>query len=170
MYQTAIGDLALQKAALDNMVTAYAAFLMKHHPTTDEQNIHMGTDEKIDLIKEYITINLPQSADVIGQFIADLRGYKKEYKNVITNFLKYQSMVIPHRIFFQQKPSERGTRITLISMRALATRMVDLRFEFSDWQSLSAAVDLNKRKILRGGQYRLKPLPAPPRTSSKDLD
>jgi hypothetical protein len=170
MYQTATGDLALQSAALDHMVAAYAAFLMKHYPTTVKRHIHMGINGKIDFIKEHITRDLPESANAIQQFIEDLRGCRKEYKNVMTNFLEYRSVVIPHLIFFQQKPSERGTRITLNSMRALATRMVDLCFEFSDWQSLSAAVHLNVRKIMRGGQYRLKPLPTPPRTSSKDLD
>jgi hypothetical protein len=170
MYQTAVGDLTVQGAALDAMVVAYAAFLMnKHYPTTVKLNLRMDIDKKLDFIKEHITKNLPESANAIQQFIVDLRSCKKEYENVITNLLVFRAIVIPHRIF-QQKPSERGTRFTLNSMRALATRMVDLAFEFSDWQSLSADVHFNKREILRGRQYRLKPLPTPPRTSSKDLD
>lgn len=170
IHQTVVGDLTVQRAALKKMIVAYAAFLVKHYPTTVKQNLRMGIDEKLDFIKEHFTGDVPESANAIQQFIGDLRGCEKEYQNVITNFLALRAMLIPHRIFFQQKPSERGTRSTLNSMRALAERMVDLAFEFSDWQSLSAAVQLNKHQILRGRPYRLKPLPTPPRTSLKDLD
>jgi hypothetical protein len=170
-YQPAVGELAFQSAALDAMVVAYAAFVIKYfYPTTFKRNLHLDIDGKLDLIEEHLTSDLPQSANAIRQFIGDIRSCKKEYKNLITIFLKMRRDMIPHRIFFEQKFSDRGTLLNLNSMGALATRMVDLAFEFSDWQSLSAAVHLNNRKILRSGQYRMKPLPTPPRTSLQDHD
>ena len=170
IHETAVGDLAIQVATLNYMVVAYVAFLMKHYPTTVKLNLDMDIDEKLDFIKEHLIRDLPERATAIQEFIGDLRSCQKEYQNVITNFLEFRAMVIPHRIFFQQKPAERGTRVTLNGMRALATRMVDLAFEFADWQASSAAVQSNKREILLGRQYRVKPLPTPPRKSLKDLD
>jgi len=168
IYQTAVGDLTIQAAALDYMIVAFAAFLVKHYPISVKRNLCMDIDKKIDFIEEHLTGNVPESANAIQQFIGDLRSSKEEYQNVITSLLEFRAMGIPHRIFFQRKPSR--TQVTLGSMKALAERMVNLAFEFSDWQSLSTAVELNKREILRGRQYRLKPLPTPPRTSLKHLD
>ena len=59
-------------------------------------------------------------------------------------------------------------RVSVDKMMALATKLIDLTFELVDWKELSDHVHLRRLAAARGVNLPLRPLPDPPRTSSKD--
>jgi hypothetical protein len=164
----AIGNVAIRSAMLDTMIDFTVDALSKSYPKImRDTSLRWSVPQKLELIKQEITKLLPKHECAIAEFVGEVKTAREERADVMhrswgTTDTDDEKMLIELRDWKQQRPPKRTTSA---EMMALATKMIDLTWEFVDWTTLSAQVRL-RQSALPGTKFG--PLPDPPRTSTKD--
>jgi hypothetical protein len=130
----------------------------------------VSLEQKLDVIKETLIGGLPRHKHAIRDFISDVVACRKERHAIIHHvWMKTDSDDIKGLMDYRVwKEIEPAIRVTPKTMMSLATRMIDLSFEFSDWRSFLEASHLNPHPALRGIFLPRESLQSPPRRSLRD--
>jgi hypothetical protein len=136
-----------------------------------DASLNWQVPQKLDLIKQEITKLLPNHECAIAEFVNEIKTARNERADVMhrawgTTDTDDQKLLIDPRHWKKQRPPKPTTPA---KMMALATKMIDLTFELTDWKVLSDQVHL-RRSVLPGTNLSFGPLPDPPRTSAKDAE
>jgi hypothetical protein len=167
----AIGHVAIRAAVLDITIEHTVDAIELAYPEIVRREVKaLSTPDKLKLIKQVLQSEMPGHENGIGEFVSEVNGARDE-RNAIIHRLwsniagspEEKALVDPRRL-----TTAAPRKVTAKSMRNLATRMIDLTFELSDWKMLNN--DIRRRQWLAShGKPPLPvPPPIPPRTSPKD--
>jgi hypothetical protein len=163
----AIGQVALRGGMLDNLIELTAEQLIRRHsPMVRKELGKFTTAKKIDLIKEALTQDMPESSNAIAEFFGELYSTRSERNEIVhrtwraTDTPEVKALVkVKHN-----EPEEHVRSVTAKGMSALADRLLDLAIELGDWKMAANNAQLQRSASSPG---RLAPLNTP-RTSAKD--
>ncbi len=80
----AIGQVALRGGMLDNLIELTAEQLIRRHsPIVRKELSKFTTAKKIDLIKEALTQDMPESSNAIAEFFAELYSARPERNEIV---------------------------------------------------------------------------------------
>jgi hypothetical protein len=167
----AIGNVAVRSAVLDLMIEITEEYMSKNFPEFRAgRTANLSTPQKLDIIKKALTKQLPQHKHAIAECIRDVNRARDERAEIIhrvwerTDSEEVKVLIDP-RHWMKRKPLR---RVTSESMMTLATSMIDLAFELSDWKMISSQILMGQPALVRGERQQRRPIPSPPRTSKMD--
>lgn len=169
-HLVAIGHVAVRSAVLDAQIETAFETMARAYPSTVKRRIDsLSHGQKLQVIKETLSHDLERHKHAITDFITEVAAARDERHAIIHSIwgktdMQEAKTLLDYRVW---RPTRPAKRVTATSMMALATRMIDLGFELSDWVNLRTAVHYNRWPASRGTAFPT-PLPAPPPTS--DLD
>jgi len=166
----AIGQVALRGGMLDNLVDLTAEQLIQRHsPIIRKELSKFTTAKKIDMIKEALTQDMPESRHAIAEFFSELYSARSERNEIVhrtwrtTDTPEVKALVkVKHN-----EPEEHVRSVTAKGMIALADRLLDLAIELGDWKMTSNNAQLRQSASSPGMRQPVWSLNAP-RTSAKD--
>lgn len=166
----AIGQVALRGGMLDNLIDLTAEHLIQRHsPIIRKELSKFTTAKKIDLIKEALTQDMPESSNAIAEFFGELYSARSERNEIVhrtwrtTDTPEVKALVkVKHN-----EPEEHVRSVTAKGMIALADRLLDLAIELGDWKMASNNAQLRRSASTPGMRQPVWQLNAP-RTSAKD--
>ncbi len=166
----AIGQVALRGGMLDNLIELTAEQLIRRHsPIIRKELSKFTTAKKIDLIKEALTQDMPESSNAIAEFFGELYSARSERNEIVhrtwraTDTPEVKALVkVKHN-----EPEEHVRSVTPKGMIALADRLLNLAIELGDWKMASNNAQLRRSASAPMSATPVWPLNAP-RTSAKD--
>jgi hypothetical protein len=169
-HMIAIGQVALRGGMLDNLIDLTAEQLIQRHsPIIRKELSKFTTAKKIDLIREALTQDMPESSNAIAEYIGELYSARSERNEIVhhtwraTDTPEVKALVkVKHK-----GPEELVRRVTVKGMIGLADRLLDLAIELGDWKMASNNAQLRRSVTSPGMPRPVWPLNAP-RTSAKD--
>jgi hypothetical protein len=172
-HLVAIGHVAVRSAVLDAQIETAFETMARAYPSTVKRRVDsLSQDQKLEVIKETLSRDLERHKYVIADFIAEVAAARDERHAIIHSIwgktdTDEAKTLLDYRVWKSTRPVK---RVTSKSMMALATQMIDLGFELSDWVNLRTAVHYNRRPASRGISLPPTPLPIPPRASDLDYE
>jgi hypothetical protein len=125
----AIGQVALRRGMLDNLIDLTAEQLIQRHSPIIRKELSKFTKaKKIDLIKEALTQDIPESSNAIAEFFGELYSARSERNEIVhrtwqaTDTPEVKALVkVKHN-----EPEEHVRSVTTKGVIALAHRLLDL--------------------------------------------
>ena len=155
---------------LNNLIDLTAEQLIRRHsPIIRKELSKFTTAKKIDLIKEALTQDIPESSNAIAEFFGELYSTRAERNEIAhrtwraTDTPEVKALVkVKHN-----EPEEHVRSVTAKGMIALADRLLDLAIELGDWKMASNNAQLRRSASAPLSATPVWP-PTVPRTSVKD--
>lgn len=172
-FLVAIGTIAVRAAILDAKIEMLLQLMARAYPKTVQQRADsLSTEQKLQVIKETLVRDLPRHKHAISEFVSEVAAARLERHAIIHSIwgktdTEAAKNLLDYRVWKVARPTK---RVTVASMMNLATQMIDLSFEFSDWQALQTAVHLHRRAASLRMPQPLERLPSPPRSSDLDYE
>jgi hypothetical protein len=166
----AIGQVALRAGMLDNLIDLTAEQLIQRHSPIKRKELGKFTrPRKLDLIKEALTQEMPESSNAIAEFFDEIHSARSESNEIVhrswraTDTPEVKALVkVKHK-----EPEEHVRSVTAKGMVALAEKLLDLAIELGDWKMASNNAQLRRSASAPLSATSVWPLKAP-RTSAKD--
>jgi hypothetical protein len=170
-HLAAIGQVALRGGMLDNLIELTAEQLIQRQPPVIRKELSkFSTVRKIELIKEALTLDMPECSHAIAEFFSEIGTARTERNEIVhrtwrtTDTDEVKALVrVKHN-----EPEELVRRVTAESMIALANRLLDLAIELGDWKMTANNANLRRSAKAPGMPTPVWPL-NPPRKSAKDI-
>ncbi len=177
-HLVAIGHVAVRSARLDMMIEAWATTLINQLTKTASNRLSsLSTLQKLDLIGEALTKDIPRHKHAITEFVQDVKDARDERSAIMHRVWaqtesQLEKELLDPKLWTAPKSKRFAARrkVTPTSMIKLAEHMIDLTFEFTDWRNCSEFAHLRQRGARLGLRDDIGPQPSPPRTSDKDYE
>ena len=143
----AIGQVALRGGMLDNLIELTAEQLIQRQPPVIRKELSkLSTVRKIELIKEALTLDMPECSHAIAEFFSEIGTARSERNEIVhrtwrtTDTDEVKALVrVKHN-----EPEELVRRVTAESMIALVNRLLDLAIELGDWKMTANNANLRR--------------------------
>lgn len=168
-----VAHVALRSAQLDTIIETTLYDIVRVYPKTlSKRALKFSTPDKIDIIKDYLIKDLPNSKWAITEFISELNAARNERHDIVHKAWRStgsdeEKLLFDVREWVEKKVPRRVTYGTLMT---LATNTVDLIWELNDWKMCVNAVHRVQFGAWSDRRTPLGQLPTPPRVSQKDED
>jgi hypothetical protein len=174
----AIGHVAVRSATIDIMIDAWSRTIMNQLTKTARDRLaNLSTPQKLDLIGEALSKDIPKYRHAITSFIQEVKDAREERSSIIHHVWEQTESQLEKELLDpkiwtapKSKKTAKVRKVSPTSMMMLAEHLIDLSFEFTDWGNCSEFAHLRTRGALRGIRDDLGPPPCPPRTSEKDYE
>jgi hypothetical protein len=169
----AVGHVAIRAGMLDKMIEMTAEQIIIQLPKTlREEAFRLSTGKKLQLIKDALIDDMPESQCAIAEFISEISSARSERNDIIHRIWRSTEAADTKELVVLRRgaPEKAIRRVTAKSMMALATRMIDLTFEMADWKVRTTVVRQRRFGLSLGIRPVQAPPPSPPRTSPRDLE
>ena len=169
----AVGHVAIRASMLDKMIEMTAEQIIFQYPKTlREEALRFSTNKKLQLTRDDLIKDMPDSEHAIAEFISEVASARSERNDIIHRIWRSTEAVDTKELVELRRgePEKTIRRVSTKSMMALANRIIDLTFELADWKVRSTVV----RQRRFGASIGIRPPniapPKPPRTSPRDLE
>jgi hypothetical protein len=170
-HLSAIAHVAIRAAMLDKLIDMTAAQIKELYlPQVRESLNDFSTPKNLKLVKEALTLNMPQYRNALAEFVSEVDSARYERNDIIHAIWRPTDTPETHVIVeLLEDGTEKVKRtVTAQRMMHLSNQLLDLMLELADWKMCSNAVLAQKPAELQDKPQQQYGPPTPPRTSRRD--
>ncbi len=167
----AVAKVAIRAATLDSMIDLTFSQVVRRYPKTlQKASEDFTTPQKINLIKDAFTEDLPEHKAAISEFISELNAARYERNDIVHGIWRPTEAIDSLDLvrLAHGKPEKIVRRVTESGMLRLEKQLIEMVWELADWKMFINRVLQSRLASLQGKQPPLGFPPNPPRTSDRD--